>query len=51
MKIRITKRGCFGRINKEVKELEIGYEMEVKEIPPAFNDRCMIISEEKKKDK
>ena len=49
MKLRVTKRGCFGRVNKEIKELPINHEFEAKEIPPAFIGRVIVIEETKKK--
>ena len=59
MKLRVTKYGCYGRIDGETAELPIGHEFIAKEIPPAFVGRVIILeqeeskteSEKKKKDK
>ena len=59
MKLRVTKRGCYGRIDGEIAELPIGHEFIAKEIPPAFVGRVIVLeqeeskteSEKKKKDK
>ncbi|OCG59779.1 hypothetical protein A9G41_11985 [Gilliamella sp. Nev5-1] len=45
MKLRVTKRGCFGRIDGAVAELPIGHEFKVKDIPPAFVG-CVIVIED-----
>lgn len=46
MKLRVTKRGCFGRINGAVAELPVGYEFEDDEIPVAFNDRVIVLEQQ-----
>ncbi|QHJ78080.1 MAG: hypothetical protein [Bacteriophage sp.] len=59
MKLRVTTRGCYGRVDDEIAELPIGHEFIAKEIPPAFVGRVIILeqeeskteSEKKKKDK
>lgn len=59
MKLRVTKCGCYGRIDGEIAELPIGHEFIAKEIPPAFVGRVIVLeqeeskteSEKKKKDK
>ena len=59
MKLRVTTRGCYGRVDDEIAELPIGHEFIAKEIPTAFVGRVIILeqeeskteSEKKKKDK
>ena len=59
MKLRVTTRGCYGRIDGEIAELPIGHEFIANDIPPAFVGRVIILeqeeskteSEKKKKDK
>lgn len=46
MKLRVTKCGCFGRIDGEIAELPIGHEFIAKEIPPAFVGRVIILEQE-----
>ena len=46
MKLRVTKRGCYGRIDGEIAELPIGHEFIAKEIPPAFVGRVIILEQE-----
>lgn len=48
MKLRITHRGCFGRIDGEVAELPIGHEFEAKDIPIAFEGRVIAIESTQK---
>ena len=45
MKLRVTKCGCYGRIDSEIAELPIGYEFTAKEIPPAFVDRVIVLEQ------
>lgn len=59
MKLRVTTRGCYGRVDDEIAELSIGHEFIANDIPPAFVGRVIILeqeeskteSEKKKKDK
>ena len=59
MKLRVTTRGCYGRVDDEIAELHIGHEFIANDIPPAFVGRVIILeqeeskteSEKKKKDK
>ena len=59
MKLRVTTRGCYGRVNDEIAELPIGHEFTANDIPPAFVGRVIVLeqeeskteSEKKKKDK
>lgn len=59
MKLRVTTRGCYGRVDDEIAELPIGHEFIANDIPPAFVGRVIILeqeeskteSEKKKKDK
>ena len=46
MKLRVTKRGCYGRIDGEIAELPIGHEFIAKEIPPAFVGRVIVLEQE-----
>ena len=46
MKLRVTKCGCYGRIDGEIAELPIGHEFIAKEIPPAFVGRVIILEQE-----
>ena len=45
MKLRVTKCGCYGRIDSEIAELPIGYEFTAKEIPQAFVDRVIVLEQ------
>lgn len=47
MKLRVTHRGCFGRIDGEVAELPIGHEFVAEEMPAAFNGRVIVIDDSK----
>lgn len=59
MKLRVTKCGCFGRIDGVVAELPVGHEFEAENIPSAFVGRVIALEqqeskpdvEKKKKDK
>lgn len=59
MKLRVTTRGCYGRVDDEIAELPIGHEFIANDIPPAFVGRVIVLeqeeskteSEKKKKDK
>lgn len=46
MKLRVTKRGCYGRIDGEIAELPIGHEFIAKEMPPAFVGRVIVLEQE-----
>ena len=46
MKLRVTKCGCYGRIDGEIAELPIGHEFTAKEIPPAFVGRVIVLEQE-----
>ena len=45
MKLRVTKCGCYGRIDSEIAELPIGHEFIAKEIPPAFVGRVIVLEQ------
>ena len=45
MKLRVTKRGCYGRIDGEIAELPIGHEFTAKDMPPAFVDRVIVLEQ------
>lgn len=49
MKLRVTKRGCYGRIDGVIKELPIGYEFTAEEIPSAFADRVITLEQDENK--
>ena len=46
MKLRVTKCGCYGRIDSEIAELPIGYEFIANDIPPAFVGRVIVLEQE-----
>lgn len=46
MKLRVTKCGCYGRIDGEIAELPIGHEFIAKEIPPAFVGRVIVLEQQ-----
>ncbi|SCB88620.1 hypothetical protein GA0061081_102205 [Gilliamella bombicola] len=46
MKLRVTKRGCFGRIDGAVAELPIGYEFCATDIPTAFIGRVIVLEQQ-----
>jgi hypothetical protein len=46
MKLRVTKRGCFGRIDGAVTELPVGYEFHATDIPTAFIDRVIVLEQQ-----
>ncbi|MBC9130721.1 hypothetical protein FcAc13_05285 [Frischella sp. Ac13] len=46
MKLRVTHRGCYGRIDGEVVELPVGHEFVAKDIPPAFVGRVIILEQQ-----
>ena len=45
MKLRVTKCGCYGRIDGEIAELPIGHEFTAKDIPPAFVGRVIVLEQ------
>ncbi|WP_181415276.1 hypothetical protein [Gilliamella apicola] len=45
MKLRVTKCGCYGRIDGEIAELPVGHEFTAKEIPPAFVGRVIVLEQ------
>lgn len=46
MKLRVTHRGCYSRIDSEIAELPIGHEFVAKDIPPAFVGRVIILEQQ-----
>lgn len=46
MKLRVTKCGCFGRIDGAVTELPIGYEFHATGIPAAFIGRVIVLEQQ-----
>lgn len=46
MKLRVTQRGCYGRIDSEVAELPIGHEFVAQEIPIAFEGRVIVLEQQ-----
>lgn len=46
MKLRVTHRGCYGRIDGEVAELPIGHEFEAKDMPIAFEGRVIVLEQQ-----
>lgn len=46
MKLRVTHRGCYGRIDGEIGELQIGHEFIVQEIPIAFEGRVIVLEQQ-----
>ena len=46
MKLRVTHRGCYGRIDGEVAELPIGYEFVAQEMPVAFEGRVIVLEQQ-----
>lgn len=46
MKLRVTHRGCYGRIDGEVAELPIGYEFVAQEMPIAFEGRVIVLEQQ-----
>lgn len=46
MKLRVTHRGCYGRIDGEVAELPIGHEFVAQEIPIAFEGRVIVLEQQ-----
>lgn len=47
MKLRVTTRGCYGRVDDEIAELPIGHEFIANDIPPAFVGRVIVLEQEK----
>ena len=47
MKLRVTTRGCYGRVYDEIAELPIGHEFIANDIPPAFVGRVIVLEQEK----
>lgn len=45
MKLRVTTRGCYGRVNDEIAELPIGHEFIANDIPPAFVGRVIVLEQ------
>ena len=45
LKLRVIKRGCYGRIDGEIVELPIGHEFITKDIPPAFVGRVIVLEQ------
>ena len=45
MKLRVTTRGCYGRIDGEIAELPIGHEFTAKDMPPAFVGRVIVLEQ------
>ena len=45
LKLRVIKRGCYGRIDGEIAELPIGHEFIAKDIPPAFVGRVIVLEQ------
>lgn len=46
MKLRVTKRGCYGHIDGIVSELPIGHEFVAQEIPVAFVGRVIVLEQQ-----
>lgn len=46
MKLRVTHRGCYGRIDGEIAELPIGHEFVAQEIPIAFEGRVIVLEQQ-----
>ncbi|OCG58715.1 hypothetical protein [Gilliamella sp. GillExp13] len=46
MKLRVTKCGCFGRIDGVVAELPVGYEFHAIDIPTAFIERVIVLEQQ-----
>lgn len=49
MKLRVTTRGCYGRVDDEIAELPIGHEFIANDIPPAFVGRVIVLEQEENK--
>lgn len=45
VKVKITKKGCFGSLNGEFQELPVGTVLTLEVMPAAFVDRCEIVAE------
>lgn len=45
LKLRVIKRGCYGRIDGEIAELPIGHEFIAKDIPSAFVGRVIVLEQ------
>lgn len=46
MKLRVTHRGCYSRIDSEIAELPIGHEFVAQEIPIAFEGRVIVLEQQ-----